>query len=126
MDQKLDFVYPNAFNKKWIKLNLTEKDKKDMESQIAEFEKNDNRTVLGSIIKGTNGAIKWRFSGEDLPKGKSGSNRIVYFVYSNKTYYFLDIYAKGKKETLTNDEKKMIKKFITDFKRTLKRHDKLN
>jgi len=37
-----------------------------MQRQIASFETgNDNRNVLGSVIQGTGGAIKWRFSGED-------------------------------------------------------------
>lgn len=92
-----------------------------MESQITEFEsrKTDGTTFLGSVIRQTGGAIKWRFSSEESPKGKSGSNRVIYFVYANRTYFFLDIYAKGNKETLSDSEKKEIKKFISEFKKEL-------
>lgn len=119
---ELSFIYPKAFNKKWKKMNLTEKDKQDMETQITKFEfsRTDDRTVLGSVIRQSGGAIKWRFSSEDSIKGKSGSNRIIYFVYANKNYFFLDVYAKNEKENLSRKDLNDIERFINEFKKKIK------
>jgi hypothetical protein len=50
-------------------------------------------------------------------KGKSGGARIVcYFLGASDVIYLLDVYAKGEKEDLTDDDKNEIRKFIDALK----------
>ena len=63
------------------------------------------------VIPGTGGARKARVARGG--KGKRGGARIVYFVWiARSTLYLLDIYAKGAKENLTDDDKKEIRRTI--------------
>ncbi len=63
------------------------------------------------VIPGTGGARKARVA---LPgRGKSGGARLIYFVLAPRdSLYLLDIYAKGAKETLTDADKKALRKAI--------------
>lgn len=122
--ENLTFFYPPAFNKEWEKCGLTLSDKDELESVLSDFYQQENhigKSYLGDIIPKTGGAIKLKFSPESSNKGKSGSYRIIYFIALETTYAFLDVYPKSVKESLTEKDKKDIKKFITDFKRTIRK-----
>ena len=63
------------------------------------------------VIPGTGGARKARAARGGT--GKRGGARIVYFLWvARTTVYMLDIYAKGAKENLTDDDKKEIRRTI--------------
>ena len=65
----------------------------------------------GPVIKGTGGARKFRFAFED--QGKSGSARIIYVDFEiGEKICGLAAYAKTDKGSLTESEKKAIKKMI--------------
>jgi mRNA-degrading endonuclease RelE of RelBE toxin-antitoxin system len=70
----------------------------------------------GDLIPETGGVrkIRWARAGT----GKRGGTRVVYFYHDgNRPLYLLMIYAKARKEDLTADEKKTVRKLATLLKR---------
>lgn len=110
----LEFIYTKTFNKIWKAYGLTQKDKEKLELEVKHFEETntDSSVILGDIIQGTGGAIKWRFQIEEAHKGKSGGYRIIYCKFGRRTYAFLLIYSKSDKESLSNKEKSAIRKTL--------------
>ncbi len=72
------------------------------------------------LIQGTGGARKARIR---LPgRGKSGGARVIYFFSATPALVaFLDIYAKGAKEDLTNADKQDIRVAINEIRTALRR-----
>jgi hypothetical protein len=70
-----------------------------------------NTPNAGDEMPGTGGARKLRVAGKG--KGKSGGYRVITF-YSGVDIpvFLLDIYAKGEKIDLTQDEKNTLKKIL--------------
>jgi hypothetical protein len=66
------------------------------------------------VIPGTGGARKARVARGN--KGKSGGARIIYYVMiRGDALYLIDVYAKGEKENLTDDEKNEIRELIEEL-----------
>ncbi|MFC6260679.1 hypothetical protein ACFP1C_06905 [Levilactobacillus fujinensis] len=92
----IEFIYTDEFKKQWRALNLTKKQLDDFEMGIVNYHRNlpDNnygKRFPGSIIKGTGGAYKYRYSDPDSSQGKSGSYRTIYFVAQASQLWFLEI-----------------------------------
>lgn len=120
----MKFIYPTPFMKAWFDEGLTIEDRDDLQNEFLNYilnapTNNYGRQFPGDIIQGTGGAIKWRFSSKKSNKGKSGSYRTIYFVFEEETQcaYFLNVYGKNKKASLTDEEKNSIKEFIQEFKK---------
>lgn len=87
---------------------------------VTEGELHHIKTVLslapesGEIIPGTGGARKIRFAARG--KGKSGGYRVITF-YTGKDIplFLLDVYAKGEKISLTQNEKKILKRILGEL-----------
>ncbi|AVK63956.1 hypothetical protein C5Z26_07465 [Lactobacillus sp. CBA3606] len=112
----ITFVYTDEFNKEWCELKLTKKHRDDFEAKIAAYRNrlpvnNHGKKFPGSIIKGTGGAYKYRYADPESTQGKSGSYRTIYFVAQGSQLWFLKIYKKNHKVTLTNPEKRALYKF---------------
>lgn len=75
----------------------------------------------GDEMPGTGGARKLRFAGKG--KGKSGGYRVITF-YSGPDIpvFLLDIYAKGEKIDLTQDEKNTLKKILSNIADSYRRN----
>lgn len=119
----MDFIYSDPFMKEWKKEGLTLDDRDELQNDFLDYivhapSNSFGRQFPGEIIQGTGGAIKWRFAPKESNKGKSGSYRTIYFVFEEKTQsaYFLTVYGKNKKASLSNEEKNGIKAFIKAFK----------
>ncbi len=76
----------------------------------------------GSLIKGTGGLRKLRWSSQG--KGKSGGIRILYvdFPFYEKIY-LITCFPKSAKVSLSQEEKKQIKSVIADIKLILRRDE---
>lgn len=109
-----EFIELPKFLEKWKNAGLTEDDLKELEIYLCENPK------LGTIIPGTGGLRKLRYSLKD--KGKRGGARVVYvdFAFYEKIYLF-SVYAKAEKIDLTQSEKENIKKAIKSLERELER-----
>lgn len=69
----------------------------------------------GSLIRGTGGARKVRWS-SDKSKGKSGGVRIIYYYHNNNIPIFLfTVYPKNKKDNLTSAECNELKLIIKEL-----------
>jgi hypothetical protein len=87
------------------------------QAKVSEAELDEIRTLVaenptaGDAMPGTGGARKLRFAARG--KGKSGGYRIVTF-YSGEDIpvFLLDIYAKGEKIDLTQEEKNTLKRIL--------------
>jgi len=98
-------VYLLAFDEYWDELGLTDEDRRELELILL------GNPQAGAVIQRTGGARKIRIQAKG--HGKSGGARVIYVDFIvKKKIYFLDIYAKGEKVDLEEDEKKAIKKLI--------------
>jgi len=98
----------------WEEAGLTESDRIALEVLLSK------NPTAGKTIKGTGGLRKLRWV---LPnKGKRGGARILYvdFVVYERIY-FVDVYAKGEKEDITEKEKAIFKKMIKIIDDNLKK-----
>ena len=106
------FIQTDEFVKNWERLGLTDDDMRRLELEILKNPK------IGSVIRGTGGLRKLRFSFEN--KGKSGSTRICYVDFLLlETVYLITIYPKNEKDNLTKAECNNIKKMIEALEKTL-------
>ena len=118
-DVELVFLYTDVFNKLWKDYGLTQDDKKRFEKEVREYEEQttDPNNILGDLIQGTGGAIKYRIDSSSENVGKSGGYRIIYCKYGRRVYAMLLIYKKSDKESLTDKEKSIIKSRVKDLKK---------
>lgn len=70
----------------------------------------------GDLIPGTGGVrkVRWTRPGE----GKRGGSRVIYFYHRvDHPLYLLMVYAKARKDDLTPDEKRAVRRLAEDLKR---------
>jgi hypothetical protein len=104
-----EFVYVNKFSEKWEKLSLADDNLIPLENYLLE------NPHAGNVIKGTGGLRKLRWV---LPgTGKSGGLRVLYVdVVIKEKIYMVDLFTKGLKEDLTEDEKNKIRQLVMNLK----------
>jgi len=74
-----------------------------------------NNLNAGAVIPHTGGARKVRIVAKG--HGKRGGARVIYVdVVVKEKIYFVDVYAKGEKDNLTQTEKKTIAEMIRRLK----------
>ena len=100
-----EFIMTKIFDKRWLELGLTDDDLRKLEIYLLE------NPGAGDIIQGTGGAIKLRWL---LPgTGKSGGTRIIYIdLIKTEHVHFITCYPKSKKDSLTDNEKAIIKETV--------------
>jgi len=104
-----EFVQLPEFNKQWTQLGFNDDDLLELEENIKK------NPALGKIISGTGGVRKMRFAFEG--RGKSGSARVLYIdIFVAEKVLLLGAYAKGTKDTLTQDEKNELRKLTAILK----------
>ena len=69
----------------------------------------------GSVIVGTGGLRKVRLASEST--GKSGGYRTIYLLIQPDVVHFLLLYKKGRKDSLTQKEKGLLKEVSRSIKR---------
>lgn len=100
-----EFVVLPSFWIKWKDMGLDDKDMQELEKMLLENPK------IGDVIRGTGGARKMRFAFEN--RGKSGSARVIYVDFEIfEKIFFVDTYAKSRKEDLTANERNSVKRAI--------------
>jgi hypothetical protein len=72
------------------------------------------------VIAGTGGARKLRFSPSGWPVGKRGALRVV-FCDLGKFVVLAIVYLKGTKDNISSEDKKAIRKAISDIEEELRR-----
>lgn len=107
-----EFIEVGIFNKLWEKLGLSEENLKDLQEFLCI---NPN---AGDVIQKTNGVRKLRWTIGN--KGKRGGLRILYidFVIFEKVY-LLTVYKKGKKEDISEEDKKTIRQLVEILRKEL-------
>src|SRR5699024_3570825 len=127
MCNKVKFVFGQSFMEQWYAFGLTIENRQESINDITYCLRNapDNNYVKkfsGSTIEGTGVDIKYLFTPDNYQKGKSGNFQTIYFVYdaSINHLFYLTVYPKMKKATLSRREKHLIKKFIEAIKRDRK------
>jgi hypothetical protein len=110
----LRFVEIEPFPGQWARLKLTDHDLMMLQIVICSAPK------MGSVIPGTGGLRKARFSTGDSDKGKSGSFRVFYVFFQEYGIVILwAIVAKNEKSDLTKAEKNAIATVLGRYKRLL-------
>ncbi len=123
MSYEVNFLFSKPFMKKWFKCGLSLDEREELKNEILQYLSNSpintyGKKFPGVVVEGTGGAFKYRFTPKNYHKGKSGSFRTIYFIYNanKQNLFFLEIYPKNKKSTLSVKEKKSIKNFIKEFR----------
>ncbi len=70
---------------------------------------------VGSVIVGTGGLRKIRLAGEST--GKSGGYRTIYLLVQPDVVHLVLLYKKGRKDSLTQKEKNLLKEVSRSIKR---------
>lgn len=66
--------------------------------------------AAGSVIQGTGGLRKMRFSDEGRGKGKRGGLRVIYFYkITDDQIWFFTVYDKDETDDLTSAQRKVLK-----------------
>lgn len=100
-----EFVYTRAFLANWKAVGFDDNDLADLEQMLLTNPK------AGAVIRGTGSARKVRFAFEG--QGKSGSARIIYVDFEvSERICCLAVYSKSSKDSLTDEEKKILKNTI--------------
>ena len=108
-----EFITMQVFDKEWIKLGLDDDSLRLLQNYLL------RNPGAGDIIIGTGGLIKLRWN---LPStGKSGGVRTLFVDFiQQETTIFINCYGKGDKDSLTDSEKAMYKKLISEIKKEMK------
>jgi mRNA-degrading endonuclease RelE of RelBE toxin-antitoxin system len=70
-----------------------------------------------AVVPGLGGLRKTRWGQESRGRGKRGGVRIIYFfALSAQLIVLFDIYSKGEKEDLDNDDKKLLRQRLEKIK----------
>jgi hypothetical protein len=111
---KGEFIELPEFLKRWYEIGLTDDDLIQLELYLCK------NPEAGDLIQGTGGLRKLRWSLRG--KGKRGGIRTLYidFAYYEKIY-MVTVYTKTKKDSITDNEKKEIRKLIDILEHELKR-----
>ncbi len=103
------FIQLPEFDRQWERLGYDDDDLARLQEEIKKDPK------LGVVVQGTGGIRKMRFAFKS--RGKSGSTRILYIdIVIVETVILLGAYAKGEQETLSDAEKKNLKKLVDNLK----------
>ena len=74
----------------------------------------------GDVIPETGGVRKVRWSGQG--RGKRGGARVIYFFHDRDTpIYLLMVYAKGVRENISPEAKKLVREFASRIKQSHRR-----
>ncbi len=110
----LRFVLIDPFPGQWARLKLTEAAMQALEVCIL------SAPLMGSVIPGTGGLRKARFTSPGSDKGKSGAYRVFYVYFPEYgTVILWAIVAKGQSADLRAADRNAIAKQIGRFKRLL-------
>ena len=95
------------------------------QAEVTEAELNEIKSLVartptvGDPMPGTGGARKLRFTAKG--KGKSGGYRVItFFSGDNIPVFLLDIYAKGEKIDLSQQEKNTLRRVLKRLAETFK------
>lgn len=116
----LYFVYLDEFVDDWR--NLFPNDKDEISLWALEILIMSNPTEA-PVVPGTGGLRKMRFTDDSTDTGKSGGARICYAYFPEYCIVLMVMaYAKNAMETLTNDQKAGIKRFLAKANKWLADH----
>lgn len=106
------FVELPLFRSKWKDLGLNDNDLRRLQEEILADPK------IGSVMQGTGGIRKMRFSFEH--RGKSGSIRVIYIDFEvYEKIYLITAYPKNEKDNLTAAERNELKQLVSILERQL-------
>jgi hypothetical protein len=101
----LTFIETGPFTKRWSE--------QDVELARLQSELIAN-PLAGEVIQGTGRFRKYRFADDN--KGKSGSQRVIYYYFSGHSIVLLAMsYAKNVKATLSPTEKKLLARLAKEY-----------
>ena len=108
-----EFVMMPEFDRQWFKQGLTDDDLRQLQEVLLKNPK------AGKIIRGTKGLRKLCIAFEG--KGKSGGGRVVYVDFAvHESIYFITVYPKSEKDSLSKAERNSIAKMIDRLEQGLK------
>jgi len=72
----------------------------------------------GDLDPGTGGLRKWRMPDPGRQKGKRGGARVHYlWLRHRETVYLVFVYGKGEVGTLTDEQKRPLRRIVADIKK---------
>jgi hypothetical protein len=112
----LSFIESKVFGKAWRRCNLTDDDLLELQLIIMAHPRSF------PVVEGSGGLRKLRFSPTGSAHGKSGSHRACYVYYEEfGIVLLLTAYPKNKKDDLSADALKAIRRMIEEQHALLRR-----
>ena len=112
------FIHFDGFTTDWKDLRLRDDDLATLQIQIM------LAPQQGSVIPGSGGVRKLRFSPPSWNKGKRGAIRVLYAIFPDFSVVVLAAaYAKAEQEDISSDAKKSLKVIIREVQGALDRGD---
>ena len=111
------FVELPVFRVRWKELGLNDDDLKRLQEEILLNPK------MGTVMKGTGGIRKLRFSFTN--KGKRGSIRVIYIDFEvYEKIYLITAYSKSEKDNLSKAERNELRELMRILEYQLKSNEK--
>ena len=108
------FIHLGGFTSDWNDLKLNDDDLAALEIQLM------LSPQQGSVISGTGGVRKVRFSPPSWNQGKRGALRVLYAIFPDFSVAVLAaIFSKSEKGNINADDKKMLKQLMHEIQRYL-------
>lgn len=103
------FIEVPLFIKQWKEIGFSDNELFQLQNLLLD------QPDRGAMIEGTGGIRKMRFA---LPgRGKRSSVRICYVDFPEfGSVYLITVYRKSEKETLTDEEKQILRQLVKDLK----------
>lgn len=112
---RFSLIQLRPFESKWRSARLTDEDLQTMEQTLV------SRPEAGEVMGGAGGLRKMRFAPPSRHKGKSGSMRVCYAVFSEYArIYLVTLFSKNEKANLSPAERTTIKALLGRIGRALR------
>lgn len=111
----LTFIQLSAFAGDCRRLGIDDEGIRELEHLLMQ------RPDAGTVMAGTGGLRKIRFSPKRWKRGKSGATRVCYAFFKVESHvYLVKMFGKNEQENLTAKEKSTIKALLSEISRSLK------
>ena len=103
------FIETSLFTKRWHELGLTDENLLMLQQTLL------RKPDAGVVMQGTGGIRKLRIAFEH--RGKSGSARVCYVDFAiYEKIYLITVFAKSDQDNLSDQEKAILKKLVSQLK----------
>jgi hypothetical protein len=112
--ESVRFLHFRGFDRDWVRLGLSDETLRSFQNALA------SDPHLGSVVEGTGGLRKARFTPPTARRGKSGAFRIGYVHLPQlRTFVLVTVWGKGHKANISPAKRNALAKAIREVEHVL-------